>query len=60
MALSGQSDATLLFSAVSYTLCDIYIDFPQPVDPGKSIFFNLVALNHITEQGKQRIVIFRN
>jgi hypothetical protein len=28
MALSGQSDATGLFSAVRYTLCDTYIDFP--------------------------------
>jgi hypothetical protein len=27
MALSGQSDATALFSAVCYTLCDIYNDF---------------------------------
>ncbi len=38
MALSGQSDATLLFSAVHYTLCDTYIDFPQSVISGKSIF----------------------
>jgi hypothetical protein len=38
MALSGQSDATALFSAVRYTLCDTYIDFPQSVNSGKSIF----------------------
>jgi hypothetical protein len=43
MALSGQSDATLLFSAVHYTLCDTYIDFPQSVNSGKSIFWNLAA-----------------
>jgi hypothetical protein len=41
MALSGQSGATALFSAVHYTLCDIYIDFPQSVNSGKSIFSNL-------------------
>jgi hypothetical protein len=28
MALSEKSDATVLFSAVRYTLCDTYIDFP--------------------------------
>jgi hypothetical protein len=38
MALSGQSDATALFSAVCYTLCDTYIDFPQSVNSRKSIF----------------------
>jgi hypothetical protein len=38
MALSGQSDATALFSAVRYNLCDPYIDFPQSVNSGKSIF----------------------
>jgi hypothetical protein len=38
MALSGQSDATALFSAVRYTLCDTYIDFPQSVNSGKSSF----------------------
>jgi hypothetical protein len=38
MALSGQSDATALFLAVRYTLCDTYIDFPQSVNSGKSIF----------------------
>jgi hypothetical protein len=43
MALSGQSDTTALFSAVRYTLCDTYIDFPQPVNSGKSIFLNLAA-----------------
>jgi hypothetical protein len=43
MALSGQSDATTLFSAVRYTLCDTYIDFPQSVNSGKSIFLNLAA-----------------
>ncbi len=37
MALSEQSDATALFSAVCYTLCDTYIDFPQSVNSGKSI-----------------------
>jgi hypothetical protein len=37
MALSGQSDVTALFSAVRYTLCDTYIDFPQSVNSGKSI-----------------------
>ncbi len=37
MALSGQSDATALFSAVRYTLCDTYIDYPQSVNSGKSI-----------------------
>jgi hypothetical protein len=37
MALSGQSGAMALFSAVHYTLCDIYIDFPQSVNSGKSI-----------------------
>ncbi len=37
MALSGQSDATALFLAVRYTLCDTYIDFPQSVNSGKSI-----------------------
>ncbi len=43
MALFGQSDATALFSAVRYTLCDTYIDFPQSVNSGKSIFWNLAA-----------------
>jgi hypothetical protein len=43
MASSGQSDAMALFSAVRYTLCDCYIDFPQSVNSGKSIFLNLVA-----------------
>jgi hypothetical protein len=38
MALSGQSDATVLLSAVRYTLCDTYIDFPQSVNSGKLIF----------------------
>ncbi len=38
MALFGQSDARALFSAVRYTLCDTYIDFPQSVNSGKSIF----------------------
>jgi hypothetical protein len=38
MALSGQSDPTALFLAVRYTLCDTYIDFPQSVNSGKSIF----------------------
>jgi hypothetical protein len=37
MALSGQSDATVQFSAVRYTICDIYIDFPQSVNSGKLI-----------------------
>jgi hypothetical protein len=37
MALSELSDATALFSAVRYTLCDTYIDFPQSVNSGKSI-----------------------
>jgi hypothetical protein len=37
MALSGQSDATALFSAVRYTLCDTDIDFPQSVNSRKSI-----------------------
>jgi hypothetical protein len=37
MALSGQSDATALFSAVRYTLCYTYIDFLQSVNSGKSI-----------------------
>jgi hypothetical protein len=32
MALSGQSDATALFSAVHHTFCDTYIDFPQSVN----------------------------
>ncbi len=41
MALSGQSDAPGLFSAVHYSLCDIYINFPQSVNSGKSIFSNL-------------------
>ncbi len=40
MALSGKSDATALFSAVRYTLCDTYINFPQSVNSGKSIFLN--------------------
>jgi hypothetical protein len=43
MALSGQSDATALFSAVRCTLCDTYIDFPQSVNFGKSIFLNLAV-----------------
>jgi hypothetical protein len=38
MALSGKSDATVLFSAIRYTLFDTYIDFPQSVNSGKSIF----------------------
>jgi hypothetical protein len=38
MALSVQSDATALFSEVRYTLCDTYIDFPQSVNSGKTIF----------------------
>ncbi len=38
MALSGQSDATALFQAIRYTLCDTYIDFPQSVNSRKSIF----------------------
>jgi hypothetical protein len=38
MPFSGQGDATALFSAVRYTLCDTYIDFPQSVNSGKSIF----------------------
>ncbi len=32
VALSGHSDAAVLFSAVCYILCDIYIDFPQSVN----------------------------
>ncbi len=40
MALSGQRDATALFSAVCYTLCDTYIDYQQSVNSGKSIFRN--------------------
>jgi hypothetical protein len=43
MALSGQSDAMALCSAVHYTLYDILIDFPQSVYSGKSIFSNLAA-----------------
>ncbi len=44
MALSGQRDATALFSAVRcYTLCDTYIDFQQSVNSGKSIIWNLAA-----------------
>jgi hypothetical protein len=43
MALSGQSEATALFSAVRYTLGDIYIDFQQSVNSGKSIFSNLAT-----------------
>ncbi len=43
MALSGQSDATVLFPAICYTLCDTYIDFPQSVNSRKSIFLNLAA-----------------
>ncbi len=49
MALSGQGDATALFFAVRYTLCDTYelnvidCEFPQPVNSGKSIFLNLAA-----------------
>jgi hypothetical protein len=43
MALSEQSDATALFSAVRYTFFDTYIDFPQYVNSGKSIFWNLEA-----------------
>jgi hypothetical protein len=38
MALSGQSDAVALFSAVWFTLCDTYIDFTQSVNSRKSIF----------------------
>jgi hypothetical protein len=38
IALSGQSDATALFSAIRYTLCETYIDFPQSVNSRKSIF----------------------
>jgi hypothetical protein len=37
MALSELSDATALFSAVRYTLCDTYIEFPQSANSGKSI-----------------------
>ncbi len=43
MALSGQSDAMALFSAVRYTLCDTYIDFPQSVNSRKSILWNLAT-----------------
>jgi hypothetical protein len=43
MALSGQSDATALFSAARYTLWDTYIDFPQSVNSRKSIFLNLAT-----------------
>jgi hypothetical protein len=39
MALSGQSDVTVLFSAVCYTLCNTYIDFPQSVNSGKKVNF---------------------
>jgi hypothetical protein len=37
IALSGQSDAAVLFSTVRYSLCDTYIEFPQSVNYGKSI-----------------------
>jgi hypothetical protein len=60
MSLSGQSDATALFSAVHYTLCDTYIDFPQSVNSWNSIFWNLAAKTHLTEQGLPRIVIYQN
>jgi hypothetical protein len=43
MVLSGQSDATALFTAVRYTLCETYIDFPQSVNSRKSIFWNLAT-----------------
>ncbi len=43
MASSRQSDATPLFSAVHYALCDIYIDFPQSVNSRKSIFLNFAT-----------------
>jgi hypothetical protein len=39
MALSGQNDATALFSAIRYTLSDTYIDFLQSVNYGQSIFY---------------------
>jgi hypothetical protein len=43
LALSGKSDAMALFLAVRYVLCDTYIDFPESVNSGKSIFLNLAA-----------------
>ncbi len=43
MDLSRQSDATALFTEVRFTPCDTYIDFPQSVNNGKSIFWNLAA-----------------
>jgi hypothetical protein len=51
MALSGQSDATALFSAVRYTLCDTYIDFPQPVNSGKSIYLCKAILRSKGDSG---------
>jgi hypothetical protein len=51
MALSGQSDATALFSAVRYTLCDTYIDFPQSVNSGKSILRRKTILRSKGDSG---------
>jgi hypothetical protein len=51
MALSGQSDATALFLAVRYTLCDTYIDFPQSVNSGKSIWRRKAILRSKGDSG---------
>jgi hypothetical protein len=61
MALSGQSDVTVLFSAVCYTLCDTCIDIPQSVNSGKKVnFLKFSSLKPSWEQGQQRIAVFQN
>jgi hypothetical protein len=40
-----------LFSAVRYTLCDTYIDFPQSANFGKSIFYNKAILRSKGDSG---------